>query len=46
MTDQVRTANRVLASIPAKSYTRLQAQWEPVTLEFGQILYEPGKAIR
>jgi len=46
MTDQVQVANRVLASIPAKSYKRLQAQLEPVTVDFGQVLYEPGKAIR
>ena len=46
MTNHAPVANRVLASIPAKSYTRLQAQLEPVTVEFGQVLYEPGKAIR
>ena len=46
MTDRVPVANRVLASIPAKSYKRLHAQLEPVTVEFGQVLYEPGKAIR
>jgi len=46
MTDRVPVANRVLASIPAQSYKRLQAQLEPVTVEFGQVLYEPGKAIR
>jgi CRP-like cAMP-binding protein len=46
MTNRVTAANRVLASIPAKSFTRLQAQLEPVTVEFGQVLYEPGKAIR
>jgi CRP-like cAMP-binding protein len=36
----------VLAAIPTKDYRRLRAQLEPVTLTFGQILYEPGKAIR
>jgi CRP-like cAMP-binding protein len=36
----------VLASIPAREYKRLQAQLEPVALEFGQVLYEPGKSIR
>lgn len=46
MTDRVPVANRVLASIPAKSYKRLHVQLEPVTVEFGQVLYEPGKAIR
>ena len=39
-------ANRVLATIPPKDYRRLRAQLEPVTLTFGQILYEPGEAIR
>ena len=46
MTHPVLVANRVLASIPPKSYKRLQAQLEPVTVEFGQVLYAPGKAIR
>ena len=39
-------ANRVFATIPPKDYRRLRAQLEPVTLTFGQILYEPGEAIR
>jgi CRP-like cAMP-binding protein len=46
MTDRTPAANRVLASLPAKSYQRLRAQLEPVIVTFGQILYEPGKAIR
>jgi CRP-like cAMP-binding protein len=46
MTDRDPVPNRVLASIPQKDYQRLQAQLEPVTVDFGQILYEPGKAIR
>ena len=41
-----RVANHVLASVSPKDYTRLQAQLEPVTLEYKQVLYEPGKAIR
>ena len=41
-----RTANRVLASVPPKEYARLQAQLEPVTLAFKQVIYEPGKSIR
>ena len=41
-----RTANRVLASVPPKEYARLQAQLEPVTLAFEQVIYEPGKSIR
>lgn len=38
--------NTVLASLPPASVARLQAMLEPVTLEFGQVLYEPGTAIR
>lgn len=39
-------ANRVLASLPTKDRRRLQAQLEPVTLKFRQVLYEPGLTIR
>jgi CRP-like cAMP-binding protein len=46
MTNREPAANRVLATIPPKDYRRLRAQLEPVTLTFGQILYEPGEAIR
>ena len=46
MTNRRLPTNRVLAAIPTKDYRRLRAQLEPVTLPFGQILYEPGKAIR
>ena len=46
MTDRTSATNHVLASIPSKDYQRLQAQLEPVVLEFGQVLYEPGKPIR
>jgi CRP-like cAMP-binding protein len=43
----VRTArsNRILRSIPPREYRRLSDQLVPVTLRFGQVLYEPGKAI-
>ena len=41
-----RVANSVLASIPVEEYRRLEAALEPVTLDFGDILYEPGKPIR
>jgi CRP-like cAMP-binding protein len=46
MTDRKQPTNRVLASIPHKDYRRLGAQLEPVTLAFGQVLYQPGKTIR
>ena len=42
MAAQTRAMNRVLASIPAKEYKRLQAHLEPTELKFGQVLYEPG----
>jgi CRP-like cAMP-binding protein len=38
------TGNRVLARIPSKDYGRLD-QLEPVSLKFGQILYEAGAKI-
>jgi CRP-like cAMP-binding protein len=45
MKNEMRVTNRVLASIPAKEYKRLQARLEPVELKYGQVLYEPGKSI-
>ena len=38
--------NSLLAAIPRKEYRRLLAGLEPVTLIFGQVLYEPGETIR
>jgi hypothetical protein len=38
--------NIVLRSIPKREVARLEAALEPVTLKFGETLYEPGKAIR
>jgi len=46
MPDAKPTANRVLASMPAKQYELLRPQLQPVTLKFGQVLYEPGRTIR
>jgi CRP-like cAMP-binding protein len=46
MIDRRTAANRVLASIPAKEYQRLRSQLEPVTLAFGEVLYEPGETIK
>ncbi len=45
MVAQARGTNQVLASIPAREYRRLQAHLEPIKLNFGQVLYEPGKPI-
>jgi CRP-like cAMP-binding protein len=38
--------NRILASLPREEVWRVQAALEPVSLRFGQVLYEPGKAIQ
>ncbi len=46
MTNRIAPTNRVLASIPRTQYRRLQAQLEPIALTLGQVLYEPGSAIR
>jgi len=46
MKDQGPIANRILASLPARTYQRVHAQLEAVPLEFRQVLYQPGKAIR
>jgi CRP-like cAMP-binding protein len=38
--------NSLLAAIPRKEHRRLAAGLEPVTLTFGEVLYEPGALIR
>jgi CRP-like cAMP-binding protein len=38
--------NSLLAAVPRKEYRRLLAGLEPVTLTFGEVLYEPGETIR
>jgi CRP-like cAMP-binding protein len=39
-------ANRLLASLPRKSYRELLPGLAAVTLDFGDVLYEPGARIR
>jgi CRP-like cAMP-binding protein len=39
-------ANNVLAALPRKTYQDLLSGLEPVTLTFGEVLYEPGEPIR
>jgi CRP-like cAMP-binding protein len=38
--------NCLLAAVPRKEYLRLLDVLEPVTFAFGEVLYEPGDAIR
>jgi len=37
--------NRLLAALPHRDYQRLARYLEPVSLSFGQVLYEPGGRI-
>jgi len=39
-------ANRLLAALPRAAYRRLAPGLAPATLVFGEVLYEPGAAIR
>jgi CRP-like cAMP-binding protein len=39
-------SNSLLAALPPKSYQQLLSGLVPVTLGFGDVLYEPGEAIR
>jgi len=41
-----RAPNSLLAALPGREYRRLLAGLEPVTLTFGDVLYEPGETIR
>ena len=44
--DHLRMGNTVLASLSQKEFARLRVALKPVSLKFGEVLYEPGKAIR
>jgi CRP-like cAMP-binding protein len=39
-------ANNLLAALPRKEYRSLLAGLEPVTLTYGEVLFEPGEPIR
>ena len=38
--------NRLLAALPAKDYAQLASGLEPVTITYGEVLYEPGEPMR
>jgi CRP-like cAMP-binding protein len=42
----VRATNSLLAALPGKLRERMHTGLEPVTLTFGEVLYEPGDPIR
>lgn len=42
----LQNGNRLLAALPAAEYRRLLPQLEEVTLDFAEIIYEPGDTIR
>ena len=44
--NQMRVANRLLASLPRTEYQRLSPNLESVSLAYGEILFEPGIAIK
>src|ERR1700688_2727107 len=46
MTIRSARSNRILGSLPPREFRRLSDQLVPVDLKFGQVLYEPGKAIK
>lgn len=46
LADRVPIANRLLAALPRAEYQRLLANLVPVTLTFGEVLYEPGDPIK
>lgn len=45
VSQSIEPQNRLLALLPPKDYQRLLPHLEPVSLEFKQILYEPGQPI-
>lgn len=44
--NRVPLANSLLSALPRREYQRLLTSLEPVTLTFGEVLYEPGQPIR
>jgi CRP-like cAMP-binding protein len=40
------SVNRLLASLPKKEYERLLPELKPITLTFGEVLYQPGDTMK
>jgi len=45
-TNHSSATNDLLAAMPRQAYQRMLARLEPVTLSYGQVLYEPNERIR
>ncbi|WP_018509394.1 Crp/Fnr family transcriptional regulator [Thiobacillus thioparus] len=46
VTHRLPASNKLLAALPHPEYRRLLASLEPITLAFGEVLYEPGDVVR
>jgi len=46
VTNSPALSNNLLAALPRRDFRHLLASLEPVTLAFGEVLYEPGKPMR
>ncbi len=46
MSETPKPANRLLAALPAKEYTRLLPKLEQISLAYAETIYEPGDIIR
>jgi CRP-like cAMP-binding protein len=40
------SVNSLLAALPPKDYARLESDLEPVTIAYGEVLYQPGERMR
>jgi CRP-like cAMP-binding protein len=38
--------NSLLAALPSRDYARLESDLQPVTITYGEVLYEPGERLR
>jgi CRP-like cAMP-binding protein len=45
-TTRTRSGNLLLAALPSTDHARLESALEPVTITYGEVLYEPGERMR